>query len=312
MSFYGPDLALVHHTGFADFSEAAAPGLLAALRRAGVRPARRPGRGATVVDLGCGGGQWLAALSHAGYDAHGIELSPALARLARRELARRGGLQDRSRARAHAHTEALAGARGRGDARSREDVRGRAFVRTGSIYTEPLPRCDAVTALGEVLGYLPSNGSRIPSFAVFFRRVARALRPGGLFVFDLIVRNPRSPLHTRNYRIGGEDERAAGSAAAPRWAVLAESIESPRTGRLTRDITIFRRVGSEHAAGGDGGSRSGGTYSRSHELHHVRVPARAEILRALAATGFTTRTSTRYGRMPLAPHRLAFFATRRR
>jgi SAM-dependent methyltransferase len=239
--FYGPDLAHIHHTGFADFSQQAAPGLLAALRRAGIRSG-------TVVDLGCGGGQWLAALSRAGYDPIGIEISPALAKLARREAPR-------------------------------------ARVRVGSIYTEPLPPCDAVTSISEVLGYLPGGTARIPSFAAFFRRVARALCPGGLFVFDLIVRSPRTPLHTRNYRVGAD------------WAVLAETTEDPRRHRLTRDITTFRRVGA--------------TYRRTHELHHLRVPTRAEILRALAAAGFTTRTSRRYGRVPLAPHRLAFFARRR-
>jgi SAM-dependent methyltransferase len=246
--FYGPDLAHIHHTGFADFSQRAAPGLLAALRRAGIRSE-------TVVDLGCGGGQWLAALSRAGYDPIGIEISPALAKLARREAPR-------------------------------------ARVRVGSIYTEALPRCDAVTSLSEVLGYLPA-GVRVPSFATFFRRVARSLRPGGLFVFDLILRNPRTPLHTRNYRIDEVDQS---------WAVLAETTEDPRRHRLTRDITTFRRVGS--ACG------PGATYRRTHEVHHVRVPTRAEILRALATAGFTTRTSRRYGRLPLAPHRLAFFARR--
>jgi SAM-dependent methyltransferase len=253
--FYGPDLAHIHHTGFADFSQLAAPGLLAALRRAGIR-------NGMVVDLGCGGGQWLAALSRAGYDPIGIEISPALAKLARREAP-------------HAR------------------------VQVGSIYSEPLPPCDAVTALSEVLGYLPA-GARIPSFSTFFRRVAKSLRPGGLFAFDLILRNPRAPLHTRNYRIDESDES---SDAGPSWAVLAESIEDPRRARLTRDITTFRRVGR---AGGPGA-----TYRRTHEVHPVRLPTRAEILRALTAAGFTTRTSRRYGRYPLAPHRLAFLARRR-
>jgi len=239
--FYGADLAHVQHTGFGDFATGAAPGLLAALRRAGIR------RG-TVVDLGCGAGPWLRALGDAGYDAVGIEISPALARLARKSAPR-------------------------------------ATVRVSSIYARALPRCDAVTALGEVLGYLPGDGARIPPFGAFFRRVAAALRPGGLFAFDLVVRNARKPLHTRNYRIGDD------------WAVLAESVEDPRRGRLTRDITTFRRVGA--------------TWRRSHELHRVRVPSRDEIADALDAAGFAVRTSRRYGRFALAPHRLAFVARRR-
>lgn len=238
---YGADLAHVQHAGFGDFASGAAPGLLAVLRRAGIR------RG-TVVDLGCGAGVWLAALGRAGYDAIGVEASPALARLARRTAP-------------HAKVE------------------------VGSIYERPIPRCDAVTALGEVLGYLPPSGARIPSFAAFFRRVAKALPPGGVFAFDLVVRHARRPLHSRNYRIA-ED-----------WAVMAEAIEDRRRGRLERDITIFRR--------------SGGRWRRTHELHCVRVPSRDEIVRALAGAGFErVRASRRWGAFALAPHRLAFVAQR--
>jgi SAM-dependent methyltransferase len=239
--FYGADLAHIHHTGFADHVTAAAPALLAMLRQAGIR------RG-MVVDLGCGGGQWLRTLGDAGYDAVGVELSPALAKLARREAPR-------------------------------------ARVHVGSIHAVPLPPCDAVTALGEVLGYLPGGRARIPSFAVTFRRVARALRPGGVFAFDLIVRAGARPLHTRNHRVDRD------------WAVVAESIEDRQRGRLVRTITTFRRVGR--------------TYRRTDEVHHVRVPSRAEVLEALRAAGFTAHASRRYGAFELAPRRLAFVARRR-
>lgn len=244
-SFYGGDLAHVHHTGFGDFLAAAAPELLAILHRAGVCAG-------TVVDLGCGGGQWLRVLGEHGYDAVGVDVSPALAARARREAP---------------------------DAR----------VVTASIYDFALPLCDAVTALGEVLGYLPPDGARIPSFERFFRRVARALRPGGVLAFDLVVRNPKAPLHTRNWRSGDD------------WAVLAETIEDPKRGRLVRDVTTFRRVGA------------GERWRRGHELHRVRVPSRRELLDALRAAGFAVRAAApRYGSFALGPGRLGFVATRRR
>jgi SAM-dependent methyltransferase len=222
---------------------------------AGAAPAllatlRRAGiRDGTVVDLGCGAGPWLRELARAGYDAVGVEISPSLAAHARRAAPR-------------------------------------ARVVVGSIYDVELPRCDAVTALGEVLGYLP-DGVRIPSLASYCARVARALRPGGVFAFDLIVRNERSPLHTRNYRTGRD------------WAVFAETLETPATRRLTRDITVFRRL-------------PGGAYRRSHELHRVRVPSRDEIMGALRRAGFTARASRRLGAHALAPHRLAFVARKAR
>jgi SAM-dependent methyltransferase len=243
-SFYGDDLAHIQHDGFRDFSARAAPALLKLLHGAGLR------RG-TVVDLGCGDGTWLRALTRAGHAAIGIEVSPALVKHARRQAPR-------------------------------------ARIHVGSIYTTPLPACDAVTALGEVLGYLPAAGersARIPGFAAFFRRVARALRPGGLFAFDLVVRSAKRPLHTRNYREGEG------------WAVLAESIEDAKRGRLTRDITMFRRIGASDR------------WRRSHEVHRVRVPEKTEILRALRDAGFVAKASNAYGRnAAMLPGRAAFFA----
>lgn len=242
-SFYGDDLAHIQHDGFRDFSMRAAPELLALLRAAGIA------RG-TVVDLGCGDGTWLHALTRAGHTAIGVEISPALAKHARRQAPR-------------------------------------ASVHVGSIYATPIPACDAVTALGEVLGYLPDAGERgvpVPGFVAFFRRVARALRPGGLFAFDLVVRHAKRPLHTRNYREGEG------------WAVLAESIEDAKRGRLTRDITMFRRIGRTDR------------WRRSREVHRVRVPEKAEILRALRDAGFVAKASSGYGRAAMLPGRAAFVA----
>ena len=77
MPLYEEDLAYVHHEGFGDYSRGAAPGLLAALRDAGIATGK-------VIDLGCGSGIWLRALSDAGYAAVGVDQSPAMLELARR------------------------------------------------------------------------------------------------------------------------------------------------------------------------------------------------------------------------------------
>ncbi|MEW5927683.1 MAG: hypothetical protein AB1941_09365 [Gemmatimonadota bacterium] len=58
-SSYREDLASVHHVGFGDFAEGAAPGVLALLRQAGIREG-------LVVDLGCGSGVWARALRRYG------------------------------------------------------------------------------------------------------------------------------------------------------------------------------------------------------------------------------------------------------
>ena len=197
-----------------------------------------------VVDLGCGAGVWLRELTRAGYDALGIDASAALVRIARAAAPE-------------------------------------ARVRCGSAFASALPRCDAVTAIGEVLSYCPS-GRPAPSYDRLFRRVARALRPGGLFLFDLMVEG--APMAYRTF------------SAGPDWAVLAEVSEERRRRRLVREITTFRRVGSG--------------YRRGQERHEQRIASRRRIEASLRAAGFTVRASRRYGSFELAPRRLAFLARR--
>jgi SAM-dependent methyltransferase len=198
-----------------------------------------------VIDLGCGSGIWAAALLRAGYDVTGLDPSPAMLALAR---------------------QVAPGAR---------------FVRA-SAYDFNLPACDVVTAIGEVLSYLPSGAKTAPSLPRLFRRVAAALQPGGLFVFDLIVTEKRRPMAYRTWRSGGD------------WSVLVSVSEQPARRRLVREITTFRRVGAR--------------YRRSHETHVVRICPRAEIERMLRQAGFSVRVLRGYGTVRLAPRRLAFCA----
>ena len=74
---YGPDLARIHHEGFAELAGAAGPAIVRLLRAAGIR------RG-LVVDLGCGSGILAKQLLSRGYDVHGVDASAAMIRIARR------------------------------------------------------------------------------------------------------------------------------------------------------------------------------------------------------------------------------------
>ena len=107
-------------------------------------------------------------------------------------------------------------------------------------------------------------------------------------LFDLMVEAPPGapPLAYRNWTAGRD------------WAVLVRVSEERRRRRIVREITTFRRLGSD--------------YRRSHERHEQHVAARRRIERSLRAAGFTVRASRRYGRFELPARRLGFLARRRR
>ena len=125
---YSTDLAYIHDAGFSDFAARAVPELVNILSRNGIR------RG-LVVDVGCGSGVLAKGLIEAGYDVVGVDVSPAMIRLARARV-RRG------------------------------------TFRVGSIATLRLPRCVAVVALNEVVNYVPGR-LRALEHGEYFRVVER-------------------------------------------------------------------------------------------------------------------------------------------
>jgi SAM-dependent methyltransferase len=147
-------------------------------------------------------------------------------------------------------------------ARARREVPGARF-RHGSFLEERLPECRAVLAVGEVLAYTERSLDPV------FRRVFRALRPGGLFVFDLP--GPGRVPHggpARNWWEGDD------------WAILMETEEDPRRRLLTRRMITFRRTG--------GGWRRGG------ETHRQRVYLPSETSARLRRIGFRVRVRRGY------------------
>jgi SAM-dependent methyltransferase len=73
---YGPDLSHIHHAGFSEFAESAAPGLLEILWKHSLREG-------LIVELGCGSGILARELTRAGFDVLGFDASPAMIALAR-------------------------------------------------------------------------------------------------------------------------------------------------------------------------------------------------------------------------------------
>jgi len=76
LNSYGDDLAWIHHAGFSEFAESAAPWFAAILPRG------------LVVDIGCGSGVLARELTRAGFDVLGIDASPSMIALARQNAPR--------------------------------------------------------------------------------------------------------------------------------------------------------------------------------------------------------------------------------
>ncbi len=77
MTYYEPDLALVHHEGFGFHVDRTAEGILQILSQTVVA-------GARVLDVGCGSGLLAARLVEAGYETHGVDASAPMIALARK------------------------------------------------------------------------------------------------------------------------------------------------------------------------------------------------------------------------------------
>jgi SAM-dependent methyltransferase len=202
--------------------------------------------GGHVVDAGCGSGVWARELSERGYEVLGIDISAHMIRLAHRQAP---------------------GAR----------------FQIGSFLTAELPPCDAVTAIGECVNYAFDRGSGKKALAGFFHRVHRALRPGGVFVFDAVEPGAVAEgVPPRRFLEG------------PDWAILLEVREDRRRKMLTRQIVSFRRIGK--------------LYRRSEETHSLNLYAGSELLAELSRAGFEARALGGYGRFRFQPAHVGFLA----
>jgi len=203
----------------------------AAPRLAALFGKRKPS-GISIVELGCGSGRLAAALSRKGFAVMGIDSSRAMIALAKRNAPR-------------------------------------AKFRTGSLWTAPIPRCNAVFAVGEVLNYQFGGTNSTRSLRGLFSKVYRALAPSGMVVFDVLCEGPtRRTVRSRNFTQGKS------------WLVAVEKEDSPRS--IVRRISTFRRVK--------------GRYRRSFEVHAVRRYRADDVVAGLKGAGFLVTVRRGYGR----------------
>ena len=184
-------------------------------------------RRATVVELGCGSGRTAARLAAAGHEVVGIDRSPEMLALARAAAPE-------------------------------------ARLVLGSVHETPIPTCDLVLAVGEVLGYrLP--GEELSTTALL-DRAAGALRPGGLLIFGVAAPGRGSG---RRYVLGEG------------WAVLVDAREDPAAATLVRDIVVFRRIGEG--------------WRRSDEVHRLALERPPDLAAHLRRRGLRARVLRGYG-----------------
>ena len=191
--------------------------------------------GKRVLDVACGTGKSSRPLADLGYEVTACDVSPTMVAIARERL----GLP--------------------------ED---RVFV-ADMRRLPALPHFDAVTCLDDAVNYLLTEGDVRTTFA----GVGRALRPGGLFAFDVnSLRTYASTFATRA-EIEGED-------AAFVWSGQGSSRARP--GALYRaTVEVVPK------AGGNG---------RVHSVHTQRHHPRETIERLLRAAGL--RPVTVFGQAP--------------
>lgn len=199
-----------------------------------------------VVDLGCGSGLWAAELLKADYRVLGIDISEAMIRIAKRRAPQ-------------------------------------AEFRVESLFKAEIPPCDAVTSISECFNYLFDPDSNRRTLAPIFRRIYNALRPGGLFIFDIAEPGQLISGDTGKAFREGDD-----------WIVLVEKHEDRKRKLFTRRIISLRKKGL--------------LYRRSDEVHVQRLYKSTDVARELRRAGFRVRIARSYGDYKLPRAHVAFIA----
>lgn len=195
--------------------------------------------GGLVLELGCGSGALTRHLLAAGHRVIATDASPAML-----ELARVNAPQAR--------------------------------IARLTLPDDPLPRADAVVAVGHPLNYLPDEAAVRRTL----RAAVAALNPGGVLALDI-----------------AELAYAANAAVGQRamvhddWAVVIR-VSTPQPDRYVREITTFVRLADS-------------SWRRDDERHDNVLVDAAAIPGWLAETGVTVRIGRSFGAEELPPGLLA-------
>lgn len=189
-------------------------------------------RDSVVLELGCGGGLLTGDLIAAGHRVIATDASPAILKLAA-ELV--------------------------GDTAQE--------VRQLTLPIDPLPRADAIVAVGHPLNYLASAQEVDDALLA----IADALRPDGRLALDICdmewgrARRDMAPL----------------GRAGPDWAIITE-FSTPAADRFVRDITTFL-------------PNNDGSWRRGHEFHENVLVDTARIPSLFETHGIQAHVGSSFG-----------------
>ena len=197
-----------------------------------------------IVELGCGSGTAACIFLSAGYEVYGVEISESMIKLAR-------------------------------------EKNSEGSFMLASLWDVTIPSCTAVVSIGECLNYEFDGEVSLKKVRNLFSRVFDALKPNGLFVFDVLCEGSvEGDGITKNFTEGKD------------WLVAVERSETYNA--IQRRIISF----VSHQYG----------YKRTLEVHRVTKFNIEEIEQLLRDTGFYIEIDDAYGEKSFGPNHKVFRA----
>lgn len=148
----------------------------------------------------------------------------------------------------------------------------------GSFFDVTFPACVSVVSTSECLNYIVDNQNHEADLKKLFQKIYSALAKDGLFIFDMIE---PGTAHDESHIVEHED-----------WSMFVRVRENSKTNILTRDATVFRKVGEY--------------YRRSHELHKAKLYPHEEIIKFLKEAGFDVSLFKQYDKLMLDEHHFGY------
>lgn len=199
-----------------------------------------------ILDLGCGSGVLLEQLAPLGASLHGIDISPAMIERCRARLP---------------HAE----------------------FQVKDVLEAEIPPADVIVMVGEILSYAAAAHSADENTLLqFFQRVFRALRPEGIFLFDVL----------------GNAHDYSGKFFQDREDFFVFSDVSQQGSLIRRHIISF--LGTTDA------------YTKSVEDHVLVTFSVAQLQNLLGQAGFSAKQIFHYDDVAMLPGRIAFECSKHR